>query len=233
MKMFLLIALFGATCVATPAFAADQNVVTLQDVLVQALQAAPTPPTAPARPAPRPATAAAPAQAPAPAPPATPAAPAPAQAPPPFPPQPARPTANVRFDVTITDTGGAKPVTKTLSLTVTPGNSSASIRSSARTTPEGPGTLQLGTGPVVIGPPTTVSLNVDVRGVSWVESNAVRASVTVEYQPYVPDAKVQPGVVTASATSAFFDGRRTQILSTADPISDRKTTIEVTATILK
>ena len=236
MKMFLLIALFGATCVATSAFADDQDVVTLQDVVVQALQAAPTPPATPARqtPSPRPATAGAPAQAPAPPGAATPVPPVP-----PFPPQPApagvaaRPTANVRFDVTITDTGGAKPVTKTLSLTVTPGNSSASIRSSARTTPDGPGTLQVGAGPILIAPPTTVSLNVDVRGVSWVETNAVRASVTVEYQPYVPDAKIQPGVVTATATSAFFDGRRIQILSTADPISDRKTTIEVTATILK
>jgi hypothetical protein len=209
MKKVLLIALFGATGIATPAFAADQNVVTLQDVLVQALQATPTPAAAPARqaPAPRPATAAAPAQAPAPPGTATPVPPAP-----PFPPQPAplRPTANVRFDVTITDTGGAKPVTKTLSLTVT---------------------QIVGPGPFV--QPGTVNLNVDVRAVSWVETNAVRANVTVEYQPYVPDAKVQPGAVTASATSAFFDGKRTQILSTADPISDRKTTIEVTATILK
>jgi len=231
MKKVLLIALFGATGIATPAFAADQNVVTLQDVLVQALQATPTPAAAPARqaPAPRPATAAAPAQAPAPPGTATPVPPAP-----PFPPQaaPLRPTANVRFDVTITDTGGAKPVTKTLSLTVTPGNNNASIRSSARPTPDPTSQVQIvGPGPFV--QPGTVNLNVDVRAVSWVETNAVRANVTVEYQPYVPDAKVQPGAVTASATSAFFDGRRTQILSTADPISDRKTTIEVTATILK
>ena len=61
----------------------------------------------------------------------------------------------------------------------------------------------------------------------------VRGSVTVEYQPYVPEAKTQPGMVSTSATTVFADGRRTQILVTADPISDRKTTIEVTATILK
>jgi len=214
---FLMIALGGAVCMATPAFAGGQDQLLLRDVLLTAAQtpaAAPRPPAAPAAPVS--------------------AQPAPVPAPPPIPAVPgvaSRPTANVRFDVTITDTGGPKPVTKTLSLTVTPFNSGASIRSSARTTAEN--VNQVPGGPTVIVPATTVSLNVDVRNVSWVETNAVRAGITVEYQPYVPDAKVQPGLVTASATSAFFDGRKIQILSTADPISDRKTTIEVTATILK
>ena len=79
----------------------------------------------------------------------------------------------------------------------------------------------------------SIPLNVDVRNVMWAENNAVRASVLVEYQPYVPEAKTQPGGITASAQTIFFDGRKTQILVTSDPISDRKTTIEVTATILK
>ena len=75
-------------------------------------------------------------------------------------------------------------------------------------------------------------LNVDVRQVQWLE-NGIRATVTVEYQPYLPDVKSQPGMISASAQSVFFDGRRTQILVTSDPVSDRRTTIEVTATVLK
>jgi hypothetical protein len=173
-----------------------------------------------------------PPQAPRPASPAPAAAPPVPQAPPAPPsplagqiPQPApiasRPAANVRFDVTITDTGGPKPVTKTLSMAVMPGNNNASIRASGKPTS------------APANAPTTSLLNVDVRGVSWVESNAVRANVTVEYQAYGADTGDQPGFVTASATSVFYDGRKTLILSTADPVSDRKTSIEVTATIIK
>jgi hypothetical protein len=224
MKKVLLIALFGATCVVTPALAEDQ------DVAFQPAPPAPVrPATAPAAPTP----AAAPRPAPATAPPAAPAAavPAPPQgAPPPAPAPPAlvRSSPNVRFDVTITDTGGAKPVTKTLSLTIWAGNSSGSIRNSAQVPNPAPptGTVQQ------YSPTIGIPLNVDVRAVTMVETG-IRATVTVEYQPYVPEAKTQPGLVTTNATTLFIDGRKTPILVTADPISDRKTTIEVTATILK
>jgi hypothetical protein len=78
-----------------------------------------------------------------------------------------------------------------------------------------------------------IQLAVDVRNVVWVSDSVVRASVNVEYQPYIADAKPQPGHVTATANSVFADGRRTPILQAADPTSDRRTTIEVTATIVK
>ena len=202
-----------------------------------------SPPPAPAAPPVRPAQAppAAPAVQPAPRPPAAPAAPRPGQprpaaepaqakapvpAPAPAPPaQPApRSTPNVRLDVTITDTSGAKQVTKSLSLTVGSFGNNASIRSVAQV-PNSSG---------VTGPPQiSIPLNVDVRGVTWIEgNNAVRANVTVEYQPYMPEAKSQPGTIQASAQTIFYDGRRTQILVAPDPVSDRTTTIEVTATIL-
>jgi hypothetical protein len=138
-----------------------------------------------------------------------------------------RSSPNVRFDVTITDTGGAKPVTKTLSLTIWAGNSNGSIRNNAQVpNPVGPQGAQ------PWNPTIGIPLNVDVRNVSMVETG-IRASVGVEYQPYVPEAKTQPGMVATNATTVFIDGRKTQILVTADPISDRKTTIEVTATVLK
>ena len=218
MKNVLLIALFGATCVATPARAEDQ------DVLFQAVPPAPVrPATAPAAPTPPPGARPAPAAAPA----APPAAPAQAVPAPPAPPGPVPVRGlpggpNVRFDVTITDTGGAKPVTKTVSLTIGSGNNNGSARNNAQVLSTPPAT----------SPVWNVPLNVDVRNVTWLD-NGIRATVAVEYQPYVPDAKTLPGMITTNSTTVFNDGRRTQILVTADPISDRKTTIEVTATILK
>jgi hypothetical protein len=123
---------------------------------------------------------------------------------------------NIRFDVVITETGGAKPTTKTISLTVNDGNGSGSVRNLVKA----PGD-------------STVSLNVDVRGVNSFDGGAVRAAVNVEYQPYTPDASVPSSGIQSSITSMFQDGRRTQILQTSDPLSDRRTTIEVLATVLK
>ena len=214
MKKLLVIALTGVVCLGGDAWAQTP--------------APARPATAPAAPAPP--SAARPANAPRPAPAAVPAAPAPleivqAPAPPAAPgPAPVRglPSGpNVRFDVTITDTGGPKPVTKTLSLTIGSSNNNGSVRQTSQAPNPNP------------GPPTIpISLNVDVRNVNWLE-NGIRATVVIEYQPYLPDAKAQPGMVTANATSVFVDGRRMQILATSDPVSDRKTTIEVTATVLK
>ena len=168
-----------------------------------AAQPASTPPPAPAAPRPGQARPATPARGPAPAPPAA--------------PEPPRVPRNVRFDITITDTAGGTPVTKTLSVTVSDSNGNGSIRS-------------MGTGTTTNNP---IPLNIDVRNVVWQSDSVVRASVNVEYQAYIADAKPQPGMVTATANSVFQDGRRTQILQAADPTSDRRTTIEVTATILK
>jgi hypothetical protein len=189
---------------------ADQNAVA---------PAAPPPPAQAAPPAKR-----------APAAPAAPAVPPGTATPLPAPSAASRPPVNVRFDVTITDTGSGKPVTKTLSLTVYPSsgvNNAGSIRNSARI----PGSVLTDDGKSFV--PSSIVLNVDVRQVVSLDPSSVRASVSVEYQPYVPEAKSQPGVISASATSVFVDGRRTQILQAADPISDRRTTVEVTATILK
>ena len=224
MRQVLLIALFGAAWMTTPAFAGDQDQVAARDFYLAAAAQVPTPaaaPRPPAAPAPPPAAAPLPPQAP-PAPPAAPAPPV------------TQRSANIKFDVTITDTGGTKPVTKSVSMTIVPG-SNGSIRSNARAS-DAPalGGIQVITPGGAPAPASANSwLNVDVRNVNWVDTNSIRASITVEYQAYVADTKVQPGVISASATSMFVDGRRTSILVTSDPISDRKTSVEVTATILK
>ena len=191
--------------------------------------AAPAPPAAPARvttgarqapPAPAAPATAAPAtvgaRQGAPPAPAAPAAAAPvAPAPPPGSVQSPRypnPPRNVRFEIVITETGTAKPSTKTVSLTVNDGGGSGSVRN---------------------GGNSAATLNVDVRGVQAFEGGAVRATIGVEYQPWVPDASSQLSSISSGITSMFQDGRRMQILQTADPLSDRRTTIEVLMTVLK
>lgn len=206
MKNVLLAVLFSAVTTATtlaqvPAQFADQTAV--------AAQAQPAPPARPAAPAP-----AAPA-----APPAAPAVAVPAPAPlvvQTFARAGSAAPRNIRFDIVITETGGSKPATKTISLTVSDSNGSGSVRNLVKA----PGD-------------STVSLNVDVRGVQAFENGAVRAAVNVEYQPYTPDASAASSGIQSSITSMFQDGRRTQILQTSDPLSDRRITIEVTTTVMK
>ena len=211
MKKLLAIALTGVVCIAGQAWAQPQS-------------APARPATAPAAPLPPPGAR------PAPAPAAPPAAPAQAVPAPPAPPGPSPVRGlpggpNIRFDVTITDTGGPKPQTKTLSLTIGSSNNNGSVRSTSQA-PNPSATLP------AQPPMLAIPLNVDVRNVNWLE-NGIRATVVIEYQPYLPDAKVHPGMIVANATTVFVDGRTMQILATSDPVSDRKTTIEVTATVVK
>jgi hypothetical protein len=116
---------------------------------------------------------------------------------------------------------------------VSDNGASGSIRNIARL-PNAPVAFQTSPdGSVAVTGPGSFPLNVDVRAVYSVNEATVRASVNVEYQPYVPDAKIQPGVISASSAAVFFDGRRTQILQSTDPLTDRRTTVEVVATVLK
>jgi hypothetical protein len=125
----------------------------------------------------------------------------------------ANPPRNVRFEIVITETGITKPSTRTVALTVNDGGGSGSVRNGAKD--------------------NSAWLNVDVRGVQAFEGGAVRAAVNVEYQPHAPEATATFGPIQSSITSMFQDGRRIQILQTADPLSDRRTTIEVLMTVLK
>ena len=130
---------------------------------------------------------------------------------------------SARFDITITDTGIGKPITKVVSLNVSSAGS-GSIRTTGMITGPDPGS-QLR--------PQSIPLNVDVRGVTVMANGLIRAQIVVEYQPYVENAPRLPAMVTASSLTEFTSGVKTLILQAADPMSDRRTTIEVTATILK
>lgn len=152
---------------------------------------------------------------------------------------------NIRFDISIVDSGTGAPTTKVVTLNVAQGGM-GSIRSTAPmpgmpvslpktvTTRAADGkesTTTQATTP-------TISLNVDVNSPTVFEDGAIRALVVIEYQPYVAapvtaSPRPQPAVIRANSTSVFENGKKMVLLQAADPLSDRRTTIEVTATILR
>ena len=138
-------------------------------------------------------------------------------------PVPRPPVTSTRFEIMITDSGGGQPITKTVSLNVS-SFGSGSIRSTG-TIPGPDPNRAIGSKPV--------PLNVDVRNVQPQADGQIVATIVIEYQPYVENAPRLPSLVTASSTAAFANGQKTMILQAADPMSDRRTTIEVTATRLK
>jgi len=150
---------------------------------------------------------------------------------------------NIRFDITISDSGVTAPITKTVTLNVSQGGN-GSIRSSARVpgapvppprtvTSQGTdGKPQTTTTP---GTPPSISLNVDVSNPTVFDDGGIRAMVVIEYQPYVAASatRPEPAVVRANSMSVFESGKKMVLLQAADPMSDRRTTIEVTATVVR
>lgn len=150
----------------------------------------------------------------APAPIPAPAAPAPQAAP--AAPVPPRTNTNIRVDVTVVDEGGAQPLRKTVSLTTVDG-----FRGSSRS----------------IGGfgPDEVNLNVDATP-NLEPNGKIRARIVLVYKPG-PPAAGPPGGGSARLTLDFpivlDDGKMLVASRTTDPSSDRRVTVEVTATILK
>jgi type IV secretory pathway VirB10-like protein len=202
-------------------------------------QAPPAPPVPPAPPAPAAATAP---QAP-PAPPAQPPPPAAAIAPQaPRTPQPARvPRAstgeapdppevmrrsrgqlvNLRLEFTVTDQiGTAPPVRKTITMNVADGESGR-IRTNAEVYRKN-------------AERTIVPLSVDAS--PEIDGNRIRLRASLEYQllkdpePDLPAGKTS---ITQSVTAILSDGVSTILSQSADPLTDRKVTLEVKATIIR
>jgi len=152
--------------------------------------------------------------------------------------------ANIRFDISIADSGVTTPITKTVTVNVSQGGL-GSIRSSAKipgapvppprtvTSQGADGKPQTTTTP---SSAPTISLNVDVNQPTIYEDGRIRALVVIEYQPYVPAAMArtpEPAVVRANSMIVFENGKKMMLLQAADPMSDRRTTIEVTATVVR
>jgi hypothetical protein len=164
--------------------------------------------------------------------PPTPVAPQAPQAPqtPPVPPAPPRPepvpSQSVRIEVTITDSLSAgAPTKKTVTMLVAD-NRNGRIRTTnfvrfselAGSTPN----------------QTPVTLNVDARPTLRTDAR-IQLDLTIEYMPEAPanSGGLRPSSISESLSALVQDGKPTLISQSADPVTDRKVTIEVTATIVK
>jgi hypothetical protein len=151
-------------------------------------------------------------------------------------PAPAKPPApnidqpNVRFDITLSDEGGGiTPVSKSVVLMVQ-GSGSGSLRSGG------------------VGYLTNVPSNLGNRGERVVVDlfadvtlaryelrtpEKIRARVAVDYQPFSAEWKGAPGRVRAQVDVMLDNGKETTLWQTTDPVMGVRTTIKVTATVLK
>jgi hypothetical protein len=142
---------------------------------------------------------------------------------------------NIRLDVTISDqTVDGAPVKKSISLILANGGSGRVRSAGTMTEPLPPGDTP---GRPAFFNNRTVQLNLDaevvIRG-----DNKIRTLLTLEYTPGGETPSPPPGTFTRSplnqsVTVNLTSGQPLMITQAADPLSDRKVTVEVTATILR
>jgi hypothetical protein len=132
---------------------------------------------------------------------------------------------NVQIEVTLTDQAGAGAADKkTVSMIASSGNW-GKIRSAATV--------------IVIGePPYAVDLNVDARPFVTVDGQ-IQLEMTLVYAPVKAAGdpkegpKQRPSGINQSQTVVLQSGKSLMVSQAADPLSNRKVTVEVKATILK
>jgi len=129
---------------------------------------------------------------------------------------------NLRLEFTVTDQiGTAPPVKKTITMNVADGESGR-IRTNAEVFRKN-------------SQPTVVPLSVDAT--PEIEGTKIRLRASLEYQllkdapePDLPAGKTS---ITQGVTTILNDGVSTILSQSADPLTDRKVTLEVKATIIK
>lgn len=163
--------------------------------------------------------------------------PAPAKAPEP----PALPV-NIQIEVSITDQSGANPPAKKVVSMIVGDRQRNSIRSSASVK-----VLNTVFGPAKPGeapqPPASynyrnVTINVDAHpAIVQKEPNKLLLELGLQYQPKSGGGQedLEPGMASLNESMSLIleSGKRMIVSQAADPTSDRKITVEVTATILK
>jgi hypothetical protein len=159
---------------------------------------------------------------------------------PPAPPAPPAPAANdpfqalnVKVDVTIVDQRGSQPPTRKLVSIITGHNLRGSIRSNETFT-TAPG--------VSGGPEVSVPLNIDVVP-RVMPGGKVRVILNMEYELPVeapanaltqpPAARLRKTDIRENLGMVLDSGKPLVVAQSADPVSDRRVTVEVLATILK
>ena len=126
------------------------------------------------------------------------------QAPPPRAPEPQGQPVNIKVDLTLTDqTGAGEAAKKTVSLIVLD-RQTGYVRSTSTSERTGP-----------------MRINVDARP-QILPTGSIRVMLSLEYQ-----------AITQQLTVVVESGKPLVVTQTADPLSDRKVTVEMRATILK
>ena len=121
---------------------------------------------------------------------------------------PASSLRNVRLDISITDTGGADGATKKAVTLLVRSGRGGQVRSTG-----------------IRG-----IINVDAMP-NELSDGRVEVSLTLEY---LPEGQQQPiGKLTESLTVILENGKPLVVTQSADPQSDRRVTVELTATLLK
>lgn len=129
---------------------------------------------------------------------------------------------NLQIEITISDqAGSAAPEQKFVSMVVADA-SMGRIRAAADAQRPGPLGM-VGTG-----------LNVDARP-SVMENDRIHLELTIEYTPYRESGQVvqRPTVLNESLTVILQNGKPLVVSQAADPVTDRKMTVEVRASIMK
>lgn len=142
---------------------------------------------------------------------------------------------NIKIEVSITDQTGDNPAAKKVVTMIASDRQSANVRSSASVPVKNP---TFG-GPA---PPSynyrNVTINVDARpAIVLKEPTRISVNFGLEYLPRPAGGReeMEPGMTSWSERlSLILESGKPMIISqAADPTSDRKITVEVTATILK
>ncbi|HEX5214509.1 MAG TPA: hypothetical protein VFV98_03550 [Vicinamibacterales bacterium] len=132
---------------------------------------------------------------------------------------------NIKLDLVLTDNYTGTPVKKTVTMIMSSGRS-GQIRT----------TNQVGGFDVELNVDAQASTKVNPPGFSG--PIQIYTSITVQYMPApTPDTSSRgpskPSGLHQSISFALLDGKPMLISQSADPVTDRKVTLEVTATVLK
>jgi hypothetical protein len=135
------------------------------------------------------------------------------------------PLVNVRLEFTITDQTGTKPpARKTVMMLVADGESGRIRTNNEISIPLRPSFNR-------------VSLPLSIDAAPEVEGNKIRLRVSLDLQsqddPTIPDLPPGGSKLQQSVSAIVSDGVVTILSQSAEPVTDRKVTLEVKATILK
>jgi hypothetical protein len=154
----------------------------------------------------------------------------------PAPEPPALPV-NIKIEVSITDQSGNNPPARKVVTMIASDRQSTNVRSSASVPIKSP---TFGGQTPLTYSYKTVQINVDARpAIVPKEPNKISVNFGLEYLPTGPRVSAQeelePGMTSWNERLSVIleSGKPMMISQAADPTSDRKITVEITATILK